>query len=330
MRARPLLLACIFAAARTLGAQQEIPADKQRIADAVRADLSKLTDLERAFYTANKHFTLDIKSLHFVPASGAVIAVSYASARTFSASASDIRLTPFLCFVIVSSADTNSPAEKPFCADSRYGTAATALAKMGSELVPVPVPTPRAPEKAPAPAAVTPVTPVTKSTDENPLKKSVDSTASQIVLTPFQFAERIRAAANAKSDSIFVTVQFAVKDARYDPSRGVLEVIVDRVPLPLAGSQTPDAGPPRIALACFTRPAFVCGLSGLTYIARDLLHVPVSRAPDPDVLKSGLSLQARFAVGRRDDSPGPALTLLALVLQANGVVVSRWEGSGSR
>jgi hypothetical protein len=319
--------ACSVVAAHALSAQQEVPPDKQRVAEAVRADLAKLTDLERTFFSANTRFTVDMKTLHFVPLSGATIGVSYASARTFSASASDYRLAPFICFVIGSSGDPNSPAEKPFCTDSRYGTAAIALAKSGSELTPAPPTAARATPNAPP---VVSVTPVTKSPDENPLKKSVDSTGSQIVLTPFEFADRLRAAANAKSDSIIVIVQFAVKDARYDPSRGVLEVSIDRVPLPLASALTPGGEAQRLALACFTRPAFVCGLSGLTYIARDVLRVPVSRAPDAAALRSGLTLQARFAVGRRDDSTGPALTLLALVLHSNGAVMSRWDGSGIR
>jgi hypothetical protein len=147
------------------------------------------------------------------------------------------------------------------------------------------------------------------------------------VLTASEFAERLRAAAGERGDSVIVIVQFAVKDARYDPSRGVLEVAVERVPMPLAGPQPPDTGSMRPALACFTRPAFVCGESGLTYIARDLLRVPRSRAPDPELLRSGLTLQARFAIGRRDDTPGPALTLLALLLQSKGEVVSRWEAA---
>ena len=137
--------ACGIAVARAMHAQQEVPPEKQRVADAVRADLTKLTALERAFFSVNKRFTVDTKALHFVPASGATIAVSYASARTFSASASDYRLEPFLCFVIASSGDPNSPAEKPFCTDSRYGTAAIALAKSGSEVTPPAAPAAREP-----------------------------------------------------------------------------------------------------------------------------------------------------------------------------------------
>lgn len=318
---RRVLFICSVAAARVLPAQQEIPPDKAAIAAAARADLSKLTELERAYFAANMRYSDDIKALHFVPASGATIAVSYASARTFSASASHVRLAPFLCFVIVSSTDAGSPAEKPFCTDSRYGTAASALARAGTGLESTAAPAPRAAApRAPANVTSTPA----GATEAAPAKPAARSEAP-VVLSPLEFAERLRGAALARGDSVIVTVQFAVKDARYDPSRGVLEVAVERVPLPLAAPLVPDTGSTRLALACFTRPVFVCGAAGLTYIARDLLRVPRSRAPDADVLRSGLTLQARFALGRRDDSPGPALTLLALLLQANGEVVSRWE-----
>ena len=224
---------------------QEFPADKSRIAEAVRADLSKLSDLERSYFAANKRYTVDIKALHFVPVSGATIAVSYASARTFSASAPASR-----------------GAARP-------------------------------------PAAVS-ATPVTVGGTEPSAAKPTGPSAGPVTLTASEVAERLRAVAGAKGDSVIVIVQFAVKDARYDPSRGVLEVAVERVPMPLAG---------------------------LTYIARDLLRVPRSRAPDPELLRSGLTLQARFAIGRRDDTPGPALTLLALLLQSKGEVVSRWEAA---
>ena len=135
-------------------------------------------------------------------------------------------------------------------------------------------------------------------------------------------------AADRKADSAVVIVQFAVKDARYDPSREVLEVAVERVPMPMADPPASGGGSSRPSLACFTRPAFVCGASGLSYIARGIFRVPRSKAPDADVLRTGMTVRARFAIGHRDDTSSPALTLLALVLQANGEVVSRWETAG--
>lgn len=315
VQARRLAGCLLLSLAGTLGAQQDVPADRARLAEAVRADLSKLTDLERAYFGTNRRFTTDIKSLHFAPVSGAVISVSYASARTFSASGAHAKLAPFLCFVIASSADAPSPAEKPFCTDSRYGTAATALARAGIDTDPVPAIVPR-PAAAAPPVNVTPVT-------------VPDHAPAPAALTPAEFAERMRAVVERAGDSVVVIVQFAVKDARYDPSRGVLEVAVERVPLPVTASAAPGAGPSRPSLACFTRPAFVCGASGLSYIARGIFRVPRSRAPDADALRAGMTLRARFAVGRRDDAPGPALTLMALVLQAKGEEVARWESSGA-
>jgi hypothetical protein len=78
IRRHVLAIACSIGAAHTLSAQQEVPPEKQKVADAVRADLTKLTDLERAFFSANKRFTVDTKALHFTPVSGATIAVCYA------------------------------------------------------------------------------------------------------------------------------------------------------------------------------------------------------------------------------------------------------------
>src|SRR5665213_2872475 len=129
-------LACALGATRPLRAQQPVPARRAGLADTVLADLSKLAGLERSYFAANQRYTDDIKLLHFAPVSGALIAVSYASARTFSASASHVRLAPFLCFVIVSEGDAASPGDKPFCTDSRYGTAATALARAGTDTAP--------------------------------------------------------------------------------------------------------------------------------------------------------------------------------------------------
>jgi hypothetical protein len=312
-------LAC-FVAAGALRAQQPVPVNRARLAAAVIADLSKLSDLERAFFAANGHYTDDVKLLHFTPASGAAISVSYASARTFSASASHFRLSPFLCFVIVSAVDAASPADKPFCTDSRYGTAAAALASAGTDSIP------RIADAKPdslPPEASAIVTPRTKPGPSKKSTPSVDSSGARAVMSPSQFAARLREAARARTDSTIVTVQFAVKDARYDPSRGVVEVAVERIPLPSA----PGTDSTRLALACFTQPAFVCGAAGLSYIARDLLRVPRATVLDPALLKSGLTLDARFAVGRRGNTPGTSLTLLALVLQAKGTAVARWAAA---
>ena len=309
-----LTLPFLLVVARALPAQQELPPDKAPLADAVRSDLSKLADFERSYFAANKRYTIDLHALTFVPVSGARIGVSYASARTFSASASHVRLAPYLCFIIVSSPTADSPAEKPFCVDSRLGTAASALAGDAPEAA-------TAASAASAPSA---------SIASSPPKRRGARPAAPSTLNPAQFAERLREAAAAPRDSAIVVVQFTVQDARYDPSRSMLELSLERVPLPAATVQGARPRSAQLALACFTRPAFVCGTDGLTYIARDIWRVPPSRAPDPETLRSGLTVQARFAVGWRDDARGPALTLLALVMQAKGEVLSRWEPARPR
>ncbi len=316
---RRIAVLAFAAALHSLGAQQEIPLEKQPVAAAVRADLTKLTDLERMWFAAHKRFTDDLKALNFTPKSGAQIAVSYASARTFSASASHVRLAPLICFSIVSTPGADSPADKPFCTDARYGTAATALARSGPQTQAAPPVAEKIETKkliaSAAPTIVTPVTP-----------PNVPRSASETnILSPLQFADQLLRSAHTPNDSILVVVQFAVKDARYDPFRGVLEIAVESVPLPLERPAQPDTGALRLTFACRTRPAFVCGEGGLTYIARDLWRLPPSRAPSADVLRSGLTMQAQFQLGRRDDTRGPSMTLVALLLQANGVNVSRWE-----
>ena len=314
--AQTAIVAAAFAV-RALPAQQGVPSDRGRIADAVREDLSRLSDLERTYFATHKRYSGDIQALKFVPASGALIALTYASARTFSASASHVRLAPFICFIIVSSPAADSPADKPFCTDSRFGTAASALARAGEPEPPSVAPPPPSVQRPPPPENVMTVT-----------RRNAGGTDSPAhVLSVTQFAERLRRAAAAAGDSTVVIVQFAVGDARYDPSRGVLEIAIEPVPLPVVRPLPPDTGAVRLALECHTHPAFVCGAAGLTYIARDLWRIPPSKAPDRDVLLAGLTLRGRFAIARRNRAAKPSLTLLALLLQANGATVSRWDAT---
>lgn len=100
--------------------------------DSVKADLSKLGELEKAYYRRNRAFTVDTAALHFKPRSGAQISISYASARAWAASATHPTLAPFVCFLMVTSAKADSWPEQPFCRDSRRGTAASAIVKAGA------------------------------------------------------------------------------------------------------------------------------------------------------------------------------------------------------
>ena len=303
-------VASLALAAHGLGAQQAAPASGARLADSVLADLSRLSDLERAYQAVNGRYADDIAELNFKPATGAVIAISYASARMFSASASHVRLSPFICFAIVS-ADTVSHPDKPFCTDSRYGSAAAALAGLLPARVDS-VPSPDTAKRQPVAAHAAARKPAKR--------KATPSVESPVVISPRDFALRLRAAARGAVDSSQVVVQFAVSDARYDPEREVLEVAVDRVPLPVSPA---DSTHP--AVACFTQPAFACGASGLAYVARGLWRVPRARVPAANVLSGGLTLLARFELGRRVGASAPAVTLLALVLQAGKETVAHWE-----
>jgi len=131
---------------------QDLSGERAQKAEAVKADLLRLSDLERTYYAQNKAFTVDIKVLGFNATSGAQVTMSYASARAWAANATHPQLEPFACFVIVSSPTGGSDAEKPFCQDMRRGTAASTLAKAG----PAEVPTTKAAPPAQKPAEPTP------------------------------------------------------------------------------------------------------------------------------------------------------------------------------
>lgn len=141
---------------------QDLSGERAQKADAVKADLLKLTELERNYYAQHKEFTVDTKALGFTPTSGAQVMMSYASVRAWAANATHPQIEPYVCVVIVSSPSGSSDAEKPFCTDMRRGTAASALAKAGPAQVPTTAPKAAAPQvaavpQAPAPAKQAPV-----------------------------------------------------------------------------------------------------------------------------------------------------------------------------
>jgi hypothetical protein len=434
----PLFAASLLvAAAVPLRAQDALSGDKQQKADAVKADLLRLSELERAYYTQNKKFTDDLKALNFAPSSGAQVTMSYASARAWAANATHPVIAPFACFIIVSSATGSSPAEKPFCQDQRRSSAASALAAAGTTpaptktaapttsvpTTPAPVPTaappvtsapaPSAPateqpkavaqapkqqppaKQAPKPAPTsrraqpnrprTPVVPgpvlvapmlpaqgnvsaaarattrqasaaaggpvenvtVQQFSDRlsqitNGALDALNAKAPELVRDPYEStaefeARRAAAAAQfARREAEYfarsartLVVQLPVKDAKYDADREVLEFSVDPVELPTARSfSTESAG--ALTVTCYTRPVFWCGPeAGMTYEGGDLWRVPRARARELDVLRSPMTMTAKFAVGYRDDTRGPSLTVLELDLQAKGQSVARWMAPGT-
>ena len=128
---RTLALLSLFAVGRTLSAQ-ELVGERAQKANAIKADLLKLSELERSYFAQNKTFTVDLKKLGFAPQSGALVTMSYASARAWAANATHTGIEPYVCFAIVSSPTASVDVDRPFCTDSRRGSAATSIAKAGA------------------------------------------------------------------------------------------------------------------------------------------------------------------------------------------------------
>jgi hypothetical protein len=171
---------------------------------------------------------------------------------------------------------------------------------------------------------------------------ALNAKAPELVRDPYEStaeyeARRAAAAAQfARRESEYfarnartLVVQLPVKDAKYDADREVLEFSIDAVDLPTARSfSTESAG--ALTVTCYTRPVFWCGPeAGMTYEGGDLWRVPRARARELDVLRSPMTVTAKFAVGYRDDTRGPSVTVLELDLQAKGQSVARWLAPGT-
>ena len=122
--------------------------------------------------------------------------------------------------------------------------------------------------------------------------------------------------------SFLVTVP--VRNVRYDADTELLEFAVDAIRLP-----NTRQGRSQLTVACFTRPVFWCMPdTGLTYDANDLWKIPRASARQFDVLRTPLTLTARFTVGGRADAERAlAVQLVDLELHTRGgEVVQRWAG----
>lgn len=118
-------------------------------------------------------------------------------------------------------------------------------------------------------------------------------------------------------------VQLPVRAVRYDADGETLEFSVEALRLPQARE-----GRSQLTVACFTRPVFWCMPdSGMTYDANDLWKVPRATARQFDVLRTPMTLTARFTVGGRPDGERAlAISLIDMELQARGQTVQRWNG----
>lgn len=372
-------------AATPVFAQAELSGEKAKLAERLRADLSRLAEAQKGYFAKNKRFANDMSALAFAPTSGGSVTISYASARMWQANALHSSITPFVCFVIVNTPEGNSPVEKPFCTDANRTPGASALANAGpaastrtaappveqkkaavSPPVKTQAPPPQANVRAAARAATHPAGPVANAgtVESVTLKAFIDrldqiaSGAAEVMRSkPPEFARdpyessaeyaarraeydarsadamaaynRREADYYAKNTRTFV-VDLPAKDAKYDSDRELLEVTIDPVALPTMRSLTAGGRPAALAVNCYTRPVFLCSPDeGMTYEPGELWRVTRAKAREVDVLKTPLTVQARFAVGPHDGSRGPALTLIGLELQAKGVTVARWSGSGA-
>lgn len=388
--------------------------DKAKVSESVKADLSRLADLERTWYEKNRIFTTDLRALGFAPTSGATITMAYATARSWSASASHPTLQPTTCIVVGS--PPGAQGSSPFClesTDSRQVAATPTTpvqrpqvaAPAKAEPKPVsPAPQAAAPRTAaPAPQVIAPrqqvvvnrrpaarrpvASPSVPTTTVVELPARAPSGGAALAntraaggvadagvteaVTPAQFSERLNAIVasalemmNAKLPEVArdpyensveyqgrvaqayaafqrregefyarntrtYVVSIPVKDVKYDADREVVEFAVDPMTLPTTRSFAAADGA-RLSVACYTRPYFWCSPdSGMSYDGTDLWRVQRAAARSADVLRSPLTLVARFVVGRRDDARSPAVSLVSMELQAKGAALSRWD-SGTR
>jgi hypothetical protein len=121
-------------------------------------------------------------------------------------------------------------------------------------------------------------------------------------------------------------VAVPVREVRYDPDREIFEFTVDGMGLPITRGE--GTAPGTLTFTCYSRPVFWCSTeAGMTYEAGDMWKIPRATARQYDILRTPLTLYARFAVGRRNDASVLAIALVSMDLQARGQSVSRWDGT---
>jgi hypothetical protein len=159
-----LAVVALLGLTAVLGAQG---GDKAKVADAVKADLTRLADLERGWFDKNRTFTTDLRALGFAPSSGANITMAYASARSWAANATHAQLQPTTCFIVVSQPGGGGSADRPFCSESTGGQVAAAP--------------PRAQPAAPARTEMRPAAPAVQA--QAPQTATAKPTAPQQTVT---------------------------------------------------------------------------------------------------------------------------------------------------
>lgn len=163
--------------------------EKSPVAESVKADLTRLADLERSWFEKNRTFTTDLRALAFTPSSGASITMAYASARSWAANATHPSLQPTTCFIVVSQPGGGGSADRPFCSEAAGGQVAATPAR---QQLAAPAsrqearPTPPAPQAA-APQATTakPVAPPRRAA-----RRAVAPTAAAVPTTVVELPAR--------------------------------------------------------------------------------------------------------------------------------------------
>ncbi len=163
---------------------------------------------------------------------------------------------------------------------------------------------------------------------------TMDAPPPQLVRDPYESTQEFEARRNAamaeyqaREASWFTntkrsfTVTVPVRNVRYDADTELLEFAVDPLRLP-----SRREGRSQLTIACLTRPVFWCQPdAGLAYDANDLWKVPRATARQYDVLRTPMTLTARFVVGGgAAGERALAVSLVDLELHARGEVVQRW------
>ena len=185
---RPFILAAtglVLVTSAGLAQRPALTGEKARVAEAVRADLTKLADLQRAHHARTRVYAADARDLSFVPTSGAQVNIAYASMNAWAANATHATLSPVACYVIVSAAEPTGPAAQPFCQEGRPGTTTAAPAPAGSSAAPTTAnpsapasPAPASSAPAPAPQTRNPAPPPTDSPAAAPARPSPSAAAA--------------------------------------------------------------------------------------------------------------------------------------------------------
>jgi len=151
--------------------------DKAKVGDAVKADLTRLAELERGWYEKNRTFTTDLRALGFTPTSGANLQMSYASARSWAANATHPTLQSTTCFIVVSQPGGAGANDRPFCNEASDAKQ-VAVAPRQQPAAP-----PKATPKSVTPKSAAPKLATPKSTALRSTAPRATAPGSQLVVT---------------------------------------------------------------------------------------------------------------------------------------------------